>query len=222
MRGYAIALVLFAVGCNEDVNYGEVQVIDTGSERVELRACLDGELFDCNGETIVLIAEHGGQSSEMKFSGIFFPEHHAYLDLADRTEPFVVRQDDQAAELVLPPAFELSGQPAEPLGPHDRLALTWQGANMGMRWDVEYACPDAATNSMKRGAVTNSTIEDDGSIELEMDAVVRALDADAVSLSECTIELQFSRVREGSVDDGFHAERSTAITRRTVDIAFVR
>jgi hypothetical protein len=223
VRGTAIAVVLLVAGCSDDVDYGEVQVIDTGAERVQLRACIDGKLFDCNGEDTVLIGEHAGQSTEMKFSGLFFPEHAGFLELGDRTKPFVVREGNQRVEMLLPPAFDVIGAPAEPLGPSDRVELTWRAAEMGMRWDVGYACPaDIMVAPRKTGSVAYGTIDDDGSVELAMDTVVRALDADHVTMTECAIEVQFSRVREGSVDDGFRASRGTAITRRTVNVPFVR
>lgn len=212
------ALVLIAaVGCTDDVSYGEVQLIDRGDETVALRACLDAELFSCAGQEVVLTATHDGARDEMTYGGFLFAEHHGALPLGSRSAPFLVIDGTAVVEMRLPPAFELSASTDAPLGPRDSVTLHWAAARMPMVWSVDYSCPREGTTPRLGGAL-GDTISDDGSLVLTGARIAEVIGESSVG---CSVELELSRVREGDVDDAFRAERATAIVRRSVTLSLL-
>lgn len=214
----ALALLVVA-GCTDDVSYGAVQVIDLGQERVSLRACLDADFLSCEGEDVVLHATHDGAQDDMTYAGWFFPQHHGSVELGDRSAPFVISDGRARVHAQLPPAFELATTTVEPITAGDSVALTWRGADYPMVWSIGYECPREGT-SPKYGNSMGDTIDDDGEHTITVARLAELMDEP--STSGCEVEIELSRVREGDVDDGFRAERATAIVRRLVTVTFAR
>jgi hypothetical protein len=143
----------------------------------------------------------------MEYAGLIFPRHEGWMDLGDHDAPFTVTDGDHDVVMQLPTPFDLDGQPAGPLRRGDRLSLSWEGAGEPMVWITSYTCDDGGG-----GGVVGDTIDDDGSLEIAVDRI-----ADDIGRPPpCMVGIELSRVREGTVDDGFRAERGTAIERRAV------
>ena len=201
---------LLAVGCttSDRVTFGPVQVVANGNESVHVKACLDAEFVSCNAEQVELSVLHDGETMAMPYSGILFrPMHQAYVELGRHDEPFVISDGQRNVVLTLPTPFDLSGQPEGPLHPGDHLDLRWSAGGEPMVWTTSYQCEFGGT-----GGVVGDTIEDDGSLTISMDRIVSDIDRDL----PCEIEIEVSRVFEGVVDEGFLADRGTAIERRSV------
>ena len=107
--GVAGALGSVASACDDDVTFGEVQVIEEGTATVEVSSCLDAELFSCGGDDTTLLVAHDGAVATMPYQGLFFAHHQTRIALGDRTVPFVLWNGPAMATLELPPAFELVG-----------------------------------------------------------------------------------------------------------------
>lgn len=208
---WALVLVVFAA-CTDVVTFGQVQAIEDGSGRLQLRACLDAELFSCGGEDVVLTASHDGNAGQLKFAGLIFPEHIGSVLLGPRDEDVIVTDGDARVRMALPTAFEPTSDVTGPLHTGDTVHVRWTGADEPMVWTAHGTC-DVLPTYPSSGI---ETIDDDGSLDVSIAGLEQQMER---SLSGCTVDLELSRVRDGDVGDGFRAENATGIVRRKVTVS---
>jgi hypothetical protein len=202
---WALLFVVMAA-CTDDVTFGQVQAIDDGSGRLKLTACLDAKLLSCGGGEVELTGTNGSSSATLKYSGLFFPEHIGAVDLADRDMPVVVADGDARVVMTLPTAFELTSEVTP-----DAVAMRWIGADEPMIWTAGATCETRPTYPHALGDV----IEDDGELTITFAHLEALLER---PLAGCTVDIELSRVFQGSLDDSFRAENATGIVRRTVSM----
>lgn len=207
---WALALVVMAA-CTDDVTFGQVQAIEDGSGMLQMRACLDAELFSCDGQDVILTATHDDASAALKFSGVFFPEHVGVLPLGSRKTKIVVADGDARAVMTLPTSFAVVTDASGPLHAADTIQLSWGAAGEPLVWQANATC--ATTPTYPSTGI--ETIEDDGALTVTVASLEKRMER---SLAGCDVDIELSRVREGSVDDGFRAESATGIVRRTARV----
>jgi hypothetical protein len=206
------ALVFVVVGaCTDDVTFGQVQAIDNGDGKLEMRACLDAQLFSCDAKDVELSATNAASSGTLKYSGIFFPEHMGWMPLGARDADVVVVDGDARVVMTLPTAFELTSDVTGPLTSADTVNLRWSGADEPLVWRANGTC-DTLPTYPSTGIYTT---DDDGALTV---TVARLEELMERSLVGCDVEIETSRVREGFVGDGFRADSATGIVRRTVTV----
>ena len=208
---WALALVVLAACTDGDVTFGQVQAIEDGSGRLEVRACLDAQLFSCDGADVELTATNAASSGTLKYSGIFFPEHVGWISLAERDADVVVADGGARVVMTLPPAFDLASDASGPLTAADSVKLTWRGTGDPMVWRASGTCETLPTYP----STGIHTIDDDGEMEV---SVARLEELMERPLAGCDVEIELSRVFRGSVDDEFRAENATGIARRTATV----
>jgi hypothetical protein len=202
---------MVVAACADDVTFGQVQAIEDGSGKLEVRACLDATLFNCGGEDVELTATNAGSSGTLKYSGIFFPEHVGRIELGQRDEDVVVADGDARVVMTLPTAFDLTSDAVGPLTSADTVNLRWTGADEPLVWRANGTCEVLPTYP----GSGIYTIDDNGSLTITVARLEQLMER---SLAGCDVEIELSRVVEGSVGDGFRAESATGIVRRTVTL----
>ena len=207
---WALALIVVAA-CTDDVTFGQVQAIDDGSGMLHMQACLDAQLFSCDGANVVLTTAHDDSAGTMKFAGLVFPQHFGSLPLGSVNTPIVVADGDARVEMRLPTAFELTSDVAAPVHSADTVHVQWTGADEPLVWRAEGTCKALPTYPSSG----IETIDDDGALDVSIAALEKQMER---SLSGCTVDIELSRVREGTVDSSFRAESATGIVRRTVTV----
>jgi hypothetical protein len=214
-----VALVALA-GCDNEVTFGEVQVIDLGTGRTTVRACIDAGFLSCEKPTTPITVTHDGVTTDMPYDGFFFPENTTTIATGDREAPFTVSDGHSDVVMTLPKPFDLVREADGVLGPGDKLVLHWDAAGAPMIWFVNFSCTATEDQDGGGGFAAGETIDDDGSLVIEADQIMQLVDHEDPSLCEIVIEL--NRAHEGTVESGFHAERGTAIERRELPIELVR
>jgi hypothetical protein len=202
---------MVVAACTSDVTFGQVEAIDDGSGMLDMRACLDAQLFSCDGQSVVLTTVHDDSAGTMTFAGIIFPRHVGSLPLGNAETPIVVADGDARVEMRLPTAFEPTSDVTGPLHSADTVHVRWHGADEPMVWHAHGTCNVLPTYP----SGTIETIDDDGTLDVSIAALEKQMER---SLSGCAVDIELSRVREGSVDDAFRAESATGIVRRTVTV----
>jgi hypothetical protein len=215
MRALVIVGLLAGAGCAEDVlEMGDVQVIETGTGRVEVSICVDIQGRSCAESPQEITLEHDGIVTTVPYGGFIFGSYDLFLEVADVTAPFVLTHGYAQADITLPDTFDLTSSTTR-LGRGGEVTVTWQRGTSPMAWDLSFSC------STGGGWARGGTVDDSaGTLTLAGSDIFDRIDG--FDPRTCKAALRLMRVQNGTLDRHFGADLATGIVRRSVGLDLVQ